>query len=480
MEITDVLHDSGGFDSDLDSLQDDRSPIPGSPRPMSFKTRAFETPASKAEKSEQSSGHVELATPSTTPYQWKTPLTPARAQLVKFAAVTPSTVAGLLRVETRTDQGLPEATREGMVQSLQPGMWLSASAIHDCIAAFNPDPSDHYVYESGFLDLRDNSRNEQKGRKAYEKMHQTTLYIPINTGNHWVLGIVDRGAKNFELFDPLHKGPAVNVEDALTHFCTSIGPPGEAPRSWSSRDRPNLYQTNSHDCGIVVVARAILQIHQQDCPEHIIPEVWRRAMILVLSEPNTGHLDPFTPTKIMSTLADELHLEFDAGAERPSVVLPTGAGTQTLESAATFNHLGHCLSCLERETRLVSSLGRSAYTMDAAEAALRWLEESKDNCPSTLPDAIWKKHVTDLEKKIEEQRRIVSMIPEEGHVTDGVLEILRQDAAIYRRLSQESRQVALKIVDRVEVDARETLRQAQGLRQYMGEYTYSGLAAGEK
>ncbi|EME77033.1 uncharacterized protein MYCFIDRAFT_180364 [Pseudocercospora fijiensis CIRAD86] len=69
--------------------------------------------------------------------------------------ITPAIVARVLQVPAREYQGKPPSAVDGMIGSLQPGMWVSASAVSAAISALNTVPSEYKVNEIGSVSAED-------------------------------------------------------------------------------------------------------------------------------------------------------------------------------------------------------------------------------------------------------------------------------------------------------------------------------------
>ncbi|KAI5356693.1 putative Ulp1 protease family catalytic domain, papain-like cysteine peptidase superfamily [Septoria linicola] len=211
--------------------------------------------------------------------------------------VRPSQVSKLLGVATSAQQQIPPTTDDGARETLQPGRWLSATALCAVMKCFNPSQEEHHVLESGALHLEDADHAEAAGQRAQTRCNQSIFYIPVNVrGSHWLLCSLDRRRGQLEVYDPLttdHNHTRL-VETQLQRYASrlhTLSDGDSSPLAWNLVAQPLLKQQNAHDCGIYVAARAVFKMHDIACPQSIIPEVWRRAFAVCLGSLDPGQLE---------------------------------------------------------------------------------------------------------------------------------------------------------------------------------------------
>ncbi|PPJ57957.1 hypothetical protein CBER1_11895 [Cercospora berteroae] len=101
-------------------------------------------------------------------------------------------------------QVLPTTDTAGALQSLQPGNWLTSTALCSILRLSNPDATQHLILDSSCLDVSDAADIYRRAEHLQQRKSQSAFYMLINTGNcHWALCLLDRINAEMEMYDPL-------------------------------------------------------------------------------------------------------------------------------------------------------------------------------------------------------------------------------------------------------------------------------------
>ncbi|KAI5356749.1 Putative Ulp1 protease family catalytic domain, papain-like cysteine peptidase superfamily [Septoria linicola] len=362
-------------------------------------------------------------------------------------------VSKLLRVPTSSIQVVPTADAEGILKTLQPGKWLSASAVSASIRAFNPDPQIHRVYDSPYLGDNE-EHNIARGQRARFRP-ETQLYIPFNVNdNHWILAILDRTDVELEIYDPVSSADVAydrrTVLKSLEQYTTQLD---LARPIWFTKPPPALAQDNWHDCGIYVAVRAIFRMHGPFCPTSIVPEVWRRAFALChTSADQHRQMDLFSPVAMIERLSTRLKLQ-------QSSTMSTRAEVQNQ------SRIRSSLLRLRDESIAVSGFMRSPQgpncttTIAELEAALAWHEQFRASCPVKLNATYRQEHLAKIDEEITMLRDRLKW------VSCGA--IIANDAELYNKAAQDIECQVEQMLADIERTANEQLAEARDLRSAM-------------
>ncbi|KAF2208299.1 hypothetical protein CERZMDRAFT_87860 [Cercospora zeae-maydis SCOH1-5] len=371
-------------------------------------------------------------------------------------------VSSILRVPTVSRQTLPIADSRGMLSTLRPGMWLSASAVAESIKAFNPDPAIHRLCESPHLSLRvtDRARRLERGQRD-GKRSETKFFLPcLLQENHWVLAVLDRTLAQLEVYDPAlsreSSGALVSerelLRDAVNTYAQGFSE--ITPTRWQWTAQPALFQQNSHDCGTYVAARAIFKMHLYNCPDTIIPEIWRRVFSLCIADVQDKSLDhdsrltPFSPDWAVGKLARAL------GAETALDQAPTAIAT-----AVTCRRMSQACMLLHSETLLVKQLhGAAQHSDESAEdidKVICWRQQAKTVLPIDLNAEFRKSCIEQEDREIDRLRTMLRW--------PFVQKVLTHDAETYQRAAKQYEDQAVAVLKSTKARLREELQKAEAL-----------------
>lgn len=303
-------------------------------------------------------------------------------------------VSSLLQIPPAEGQSTPATDRTGALSTLQPGCWLSATAITACITAFIPDARKHRVLESGHLDMTGRVDNFQKGQRE-QRHSEEHLYIPVHVeGCHWNVALLDRSTRKLEIYDPapnlFSASTVATHEKAIRQFAQPLGVTEIIPPA-------QLYQSNTYDCGIYAAVRTIFEMHARECPPTIIPEVWRRGFARCIGswsgrpfrpedkpDANTS-ADFFSghdPHWVMERIARFRNL--DLKRREPSCIA-------TKIDVEAYRQLARDLRLLSQESSLLASLYKRSVKVEDLPALIQeeqqlieWYRQTKAACPQRL------------------------------------------------------------------------------------------------
>ncbi|KAF4534192.1 uncharacterized protein LTHEOB_12998 [Lasiodiplodia theobromae] len=154
---------------------------------------------------------------------------------------------------------VPSSDVLGAIQSLQPGQWLSASAINWSLVVLSP--SNVRVLDNTVIELSDPAKIHCKKPLRFQENHRYVVLPLHRNQNHWVVVSLDLDA-------------------------------GEA--DWSYTGGSCGVQKNSYDCGLHVVVTAIHHVAGLSQPENIDSVFWRgllQHLLLPLADDDVSHPD---------------------------------------------------------------------------------------------------------------------------------------------------------------------------------------------
>ncbi|PIA89394.1 hypothetical protein CB0940_07951 [Cercospora beticola] len=127
-----------------------------------------------------------------------------RSGRLAVEVVTRQEISSLLTTHTAKCQVLLTTDTAGALQSLQPGNWLSSTALCSILRLSNPDVTQHLILDSSCLDVSDAADVHRRAEHLQQRKSQSVFYMLINTGNcHWALCLLERINAKMEMYDPL-------------------------------------------------------------------------------------------------------------------------------------------------------------------------------------------------------------------------------------------------------------------------------------
>ena len=124
---------------------------------------------------------------------------------------------------------------------------------------------------------------------------QLEILFPIQSGHHWMLGMVDRTHTTATIYDPLQSSRAVAAYNALQRACNRLSICKGILQY--KRVYPDFLQGYSADSGIYVLAFALQFLFAQFV-KSIHPGVWRRRLVAVFDNPNNDRVESSVPKKV--------------------------------------------------------------------------------------------------------------------------------------------------------------------------------------
>ncbi|KAI4247337.1 MAG: hypothetical protein L6R42_009663, partial [Xanthoria sp. 1 TBL-2021] len=191
----------------------------------------------------------------------------------EWTHVSPITKHGAWSDQHVPHQIVPPNTFEGALDTLQPGRWLSTTAIDDVIRTLSCWNSK--IYNAWFMQTDDPpSMSTKRNSRSWPNI---LSFFPTNhKGTHWTLIVIDPQAAQVEFYDSLHddiwESEAMAASDhwSLGKFKFHVG---SCPM-----------QENSSDCGVSVIVCAIHRILDIPLPASYNFPLWRRVLRAVLAE----------------------------------------------------------------------------------------------------------------------------------------------------------------------------------------------------
>ena len=158
----------------------------------------------------------------------------------------------LLALGTPQPHKLPTTDLAGALSTLEPGKYLSASAVGLVLSTCCPDNA--RVIDSAYFNLSANSATPSNLRPCGD--HVAKVFLPIHHGNHWTLAILDRQAHIITHYNSLPTESAFRdaLDGALPIFMSKIA--GDETFATVTYEELRT-QKNSYDCGVHTLITAL-------------------------------------------------------------------------------------------------------------------------------------------------------------------------------------------------------------------------------
>lgn len=187
---------------------------------------------------------------------------------------------------------VPSSDVLGAIQSLQPGQWLSASAINWSLVVLSP--SNVRVLDNTVIELSDPAKIHCKKPLRFQENHRYVVLPLHRNQNHWVVVSLDLDAGEAVYFDSIAGGNTVPAD--VTHLLDELisSHPTLSQKDWSYTGGSCGVQKNSYDCGLHVVVTAIHHVAGLSQPENIDSVFWRgllQHLLLPLADDDVSHPD---------------------------------------------------------------------------------------------------------------------------------------------------------------------------------------------
>ena len=164
----------------------------------------------------------------------------------------------------------PRSDIEGAVRTLQPGQWLSTTAVDLVLRALLP-PTVRIV-DGTYLRIGDGSRSSPKTPLRL-RSEEAFLVVPLNHQSHWSLAVLDVQARVIDYFDSMRKNdvPVRQIMHRLT-----MGFPSDKPfQEWAFHPQECPLQQNTNDCGVHLLINALRRLAGSKKMASYACDVWR-------------------------------------------------------------------------------------------------------------------------------------------------------------------------------------------------------------
>lgn len=233
--------------------------------------------------------------------------------------VTPGTVKNEKQVVTSSEivardtlSNLPDTDWIGALKSLSPKAWVSATALELVLNCIKPEYC--RVLNSGFVPQEANKLSE---KKLLRLKNETKLWLPLNHGDHWTLGVVDFHNTTITVYDSSptshYEQEIADVMQALTSYLNQHE--NFKGSTWKTDQQRQHRQSNSDDCGIFVLIFALCDATGSPVPSQVHSRQWRQIFRYfidstqnVISSSATTDFGSLLDTK--SQTMDTIHSEF--------------------------------------------------------------------------------------------------------------------------------------------------------------------------
>ncbi|KAI4255417.1 MAG: hypothetical protein LQ352_002580 [Teloschistes flavicans] len=173
---------------------------------------------------------------------------------------------GVQASDLHRQRELPPTTTAGALSSLEPGQWVSATAIEMVLKAIKPD--DWLLVDSAWV-----SPAKIGPFIAKHPGCNTRLWIPVHSGKHWMLMAVHFDDQEVHIYNSLPQ-----CEKDLSELYNAIVSPLDMDNQWTRRNHDEWKQSNDFDCGVYLLIAAFCNIAQSPLPSEVSSLRWRRLM----------------------------------------------------------------------------------------------------------------------------------------------------------------------------------------------------------
>lgn len=182
-----------------------------------------------------------------------------------------------VRENSVMDELLPSTDRLGASDTLQPGQWLSATAIELVLSHWHHQ-EDFRLVDSSYLDV--NHPEEILKKPPLRLMGALRLLLPLHHGNHWTLLLFDFDQRTVHHYDSL--AAASSCADARRAAFCVVEHLGEDKGSFAFTSDSVYRQGNGYDCGVCVLVMALHLLVNMRIPTTYDCRSWRVIFIALL------------------------------------------------------------------------------------------------------------------------------------------------------------------------------------------------------
>ncbi|EME76826.1 uncharacterized protein MYCFIDRAFT_212765 [Pseudocercospora fijiensis CIRAD86] len=201
-----------------------------------------------------------------------------------------------------------------------------------------------------------------------------------------------------------------------------------------------------------------MHMHQLPCPPSIIPEVWRRALILCLIGPGPASTlsEAFMPENIFQRLRKALNIQCTVvryPEERFVLDIPC--------EMDNLKWLRESLLLLQAECQGILDLFAKRYD---SKAVIDWHRRQKSEIPDHFNRQTKDEHIRDLDRKIAENERVRSIVAPYEQNFNAAQQALEDDKRKYQRWANKVARTERELWDRKIAALKASLQAAEASR----------------
>ncbi|KAL9597211.1 MAG: hypothetical protein Q9219_005298 [cf. Caloplaca sp. 3 TL-2023] len=170
-----------------------------------------------------------------------------------------------------SDQKLPKTNNEGALASLQPGKWVSDTALELILHTINPD-------DCAIIESRWATTDKIGAVVAKHAKKMARLWLPIMRMSHWMFMVVNYVERIVEVY-----GSSAGHQKTITELYNAVI--SSLDGEWTRKDH-EMPRHNGYDCGVHVLIAALCSITQTALPMEVPSLPWRRILSMFL-DPGT-------------------------------------------------------------------------------------------------------------------------------------------------------------------------------------------------
>lgn len=177
---------------------------------------------------------------------------------------------------------LPTTDLAGALSTLEPGQYLSASAIEHVLSTCCPESA--RVIDSACFSLDLSNASSRSLRPCGDQI--TKVLVPIHNKNHWTLAVLDRQARTITHYNSLSTTSSFKngLGKALNRFMSNFESGVDGKKSLPLAYEELGTQDNSYDCGVHVLVTALCTFVNSAPLKSADTKLWRLIFRALLTE----------------------------------------------------------------------------------------------------------------------------------------------------------------------------------------------------
>ena len=229
-----------------------------------------------------------------------------------------SSIEAMPVLRTSRRHKLPTTDLAGALSTLEPGQFLSATAVELVLSTCCPENA--RIIDSACFNLSANNMTSSSLRPCGE--YVVKVFLPIHYKNHWTLAVLDRYARILTHYNSLPTESTFRdaLDRALPIFMSDIA--GDQTSFPVAYEKP-CTQENSYDCGVHMLLTALGAFVNSVPAKSADTKLWRRIFRALLTD----------------TLQIESHLEGINDAPKDARVGTLGASLDDYKARLTASKL---------------------------------------------------------------------------------------------------------------------------------------------